>query len=234
MAHRRRRSLAQKEAERRRLEERKLARKIRRAYEGHPKSFAAGGLLSVLVVVVAALAFTSVPAFDYEQCFQSQSVVRHVDFQMFIQVGERAGQLNISFIRIPEFVGWGQSCKWPFVTKANTPDERGDYYTKVHNEAPYNYPYTVAGFFESWGEWKKYPSGIYFEDDGVSFYRSQRMEFLLHRGWADPHNDSYETTVSIARSFVPMPGDYIHIIVHTPYTEVACPYYGSCDGYEGT
>jgi len=181
--------------------------------------------LTAAIVVFSAIAFQAPPV--YVACIETPfQKVQDISWQLYIQVGERSGQLNISFIRLPEGLGVKASCRWPIYVTGN-PGDRGAYYTMVQVESPYDYSYTLGDFFKMWGAWYGYPAPVYFEQDGVSFYRNTTVSLLVHRGWADPFNNTYEFTfenLGYGR-YVPSNGDWVELIIHDPYTTFSTPHY---------
>ena len=201
--------------------------RIVRAYHKRPKTFIA--VVAMLVVFSAFVAFTAgnAPPFDYVQCLDSTMVLaQHKHAQVFIQVGERRGSLDITFVRLPDNMGVGSSCSYP-IHVHESPGARGNFYTTIHIESPYQHAYTLGDMFEGWGEWLGYQAPVYFAADGVSYYRSQQVDLFIHRGPViDPLNNTYsQTTRSYAYGgYVIQDGDLIEIIVRDPYTEVTNPY----------
>jgi hypothetical protein len=191
-------------------------------------------VVSLVLVVVLLVAFSPRPPPDYVQC-TSSGAAQHLHFNLFIQVGERHGELNLSFISLPQNLGLGlqenspQTCQWPIHTLTRYDvNEFGRYYARVHVQAPWaEHEYTLADMFEVWGMWQGYKNPLYFQSDGVSYYRTANLELLIHTGAViDPHNNTYsQTTKSHAfGSYVPRDGDYVEIIVHEPYTTRDVPY----------
>jgi len=232
MSHRRKKAIAKKEEVARLREEKKLMNRIVRAYDEHPKSVIGTVVLVLLLSFVFYQAATSAPPFDYVQCFDG-GVAQHKHVGLLIQIGERFGDVNLKFIRIPENMGVASSCMYPIHTHGVS-GERGPYYTQIHIESPYTHSYTLGDLFEVWGESLDYPSasGIYFGSDGVSFYRSSNVELWLRYGpVVQPANETYTTSVLNRdyQNYVMQDKDIVEIIVHEPYTTVECPYFPYTD-----
>lgn len=205
MAHRRK-----KETEGRRKDERK--------HQAHRSKRVKQGIAAVVTVVLLVLLgwqlSISAPPRDWIQCTEG-GLQQHKHFWLHIQIGEKAGELNQSFIRIPEGLGITGSCMFPMHTHTG-PGERDLTYVKVHVEATDMHPYTLTDFFTSWSKWMKYPRNIYFAGDGVSYYRTQNFEQVVGgqgRGGVSP-------------GYVPNDGEYIDLIVHEPFQTVPGPYPG--------
>lgn len=202
-----------------------LSARLKQAYREYPKSFIVVVVLAVLMIGFIGVAFMYAPPRDYNECLGPTTLAQHKHFYLYIQVGERHGSLNVSFIRIPNDFGKKAYCDWAI----HTHNERGNYYTKLHIESPWNYQYTVADIFKTWGEWADYPKQVYFASDGVSYYRTDDFEMLVHRGpIVDPWNNTYSSTTQIYSygKYVMQDEDYIELIVHEPYETVGGPYEG--------
>ena len=215
-----------REKQRRRLAQEVAARKRSR------KLFVRVIAVVLLLLAVGYWGATRAPPFDYTQCFPTRQgpIVQHSHFYLFIQIGTRGGSLNLSFIALPEDTGLQSSCTWPVHThNKRTANEYGQYYTRVHIESPFpasEHRYNLAEWFEVWGAHMSYPAPLYFGPDGISYYRTNNFEMLVHRGWADPVNDTYEwTSRSYAfGAYTPADGDYIELKAPEPYTTLPEPY----------
>jgi len=91
----------------------------------------------------------------------------------------------------------------------------------------------MAEFFDTWGSWLAQVNEslsdkpIFFGPTGVAQYRTENFEMLIHRGpLIDPAKNEYTSTVqSFAYdSYVPQDGDYVELIVHTPFQTYPDPY----------
>lgn len=223
MAHRRGQKGKKQEEERRRQEELRQALKQKRIKRVLVVTIVLS--LSVLGLYYAA---TRAPPYDWTQCFGASAgpQQQHIHFGLYIQIGEKRGELNVSFIRLPEQLGVTyrngvETCAWPM----HTHTERNTKYTVVHVEAPNTHAYTLQEFFIGWSEWQSYPASIYFSPDGVSYYRTQNFEMNVLR--PDGQGNVGNPVRSYAYgSYVPKDNDYIELIVHEPYQVVPGPYPG--------
>ncbi len=207
------------EKEKRLEQERKLRRKRRKQIVG---AVIGVSLLAGLVWLGSNVG----PPYDWTQCFNGPPL-QHTHFGLFMQVGERAGALNVSFIRIPENLGLKRSCMYPMHTHtASTPGERGVEYTKIHVEAPNNHAYTLDEFFSGWSEWMVYPADIYFQSDGISYYRTLDFEMVVEKDSDLDGNFDSSARVFSYGAYVPQDGDGIRLIVHEPFMVVPGPYPG--------
>ena len=193
--------------------------------------FVAAGLIFGLVY----WGVSNAPPYDWTQCFTGRGVDKH--FAIYIQVGERHGELNVSFLKIP--INFGESpgggCAWPFHTHDDRPGSRSFYYTLIHSHPPNTHQNTLADFFDVWGSWlystnSSLPNRpIYFASNGVAAYRTNNFEMLIHRGpLVDPANRNYTSTVrsNAYGAYVPQDGDYIELLVHEPYQTLGSAYVG--------
>lgn len=225
MSHRRRPGKKQREEERRHKEEESHRLKIAR----RRNKYIAVVLGIALSIGLLAWTIQQAPPYEWVRCYDSKTIAQHKHFMLYTQIGEKHGSLNVSFIRIPENLGLSiyGSCMYPMHTHTrNDPGERGFEYTKIHVEAPNTHPYTLGEFFKGWGAWMEYPKPVYFDSDGVSYYRTGNFEMLINR---DPLGDgtfASSTRVYSYGSYVPNDGDYIALILHEPYTVVPGPYPG--------
>ena len=192
-------------------------------------------IVAILAIIVLVAFFPQTPT-DYVQCntTNSQQPRQHLRFSMFIRLGE-GKELNVTFIPIPENMGLGYRenlmCQWPIytLTKQDT-GEYGTYYTRVHVQSSFpvdKHEYTLADVFDVWGEWNGYNSSVYFGRDGVSYYRSEDVDLLVHRGPViDPYNSIYSSTSQYFEfeDYMPQDDDYVEIVVHSPYTKEPTPY----------
>jgi len=135
---------------------------------------------------------------------------------------------------LPESMGLGYTeaqptpCRWPVHTLTkNHVNEFGRYYTRVHIQSPYDdHSYTLGDMFKVWGIWKGYERPLYFQADGVSFYRSANVELLIHRGPViNPDDNVYSQTTRNYEygDYAPQDGDWIEILVHEPYRTEESP-----------
>ena len=208
MTHRRKNAL--REIERRQKEEQML--------RGHRnKRIKQGSAVAVSVVVLVLLGWQlslNAPPQDWIQCVQG-TVIQHRHYWFHVQIGEKVGEFNQSFIRIPEGLGIRGSCHYPVHTHSG-PEERDLTYTRIHVEAGNDHSYSLADLFSSWSKWMDYPAPIYFAWNGVSYYRTQNFEMVVNgqsRGGVSP-------------SYVPSDGERIDLIVHEPFQVVPGPYPG--------
>ena len=215
MAHRRKKTL--KRDEKRQKEEEALRAAKRKRQKKIIGAVVALSLLSGLIYLVINI---GPPKPDWVTCEPAGTIQQQKHFRLYIQIGEKAGELNVSFIRIPEGLGIKQFCRYPIITYAAVGDERDNKYVKIHVEAQNTHAYTLGEFFTSWSRWQDYPRDIYFSADGVSYYRTQNMEMLVGQT-RDPTQRSYAYG-----SYVPQAGDYIDLIAHEPLETVPGPYPG--------
>lgn len=213
----RRKLSKKKEEERRKAEE--LVRTTRRKRTKKIVGITVGILLLFALVYVAV---QTAPPTDWVECYDGTlPLQQHTHFWLYIQIGDKVGALNVSFIRIPENLGVSNYCGWPMHTHSG-PGERTLEFTKIHIEAPNTHAYTLGDFFAGWSEWMSYPRSIYFSADGVSYYRTSNFEMLVGKS-AD---EGTMQRVYSYGAYVPQDGDFIRLVVHSPYDTVPGPYPG--------
>lgn len=214
----RRRKNAKEEEKRRKEEEARRAAQTKRLKQIVGVIVA----LSALIGLVAWAASTAPPP-DYIRCYSAADGVeqQHMHFWLYMQVGDKVGELNVAFIKIPETFGRDRYCAYPLHAHSNiNGDERTTKYVRIHVEAPNTHAYTLGDFYRVWTKWAGYPREMYFAPDGVSYYRTQNFEMLVGQT-PDPTQRSYAYG-----SYVPRDGDYIDLIVHDPFQTVPGPYPG--------
>jgi hypothetical protein len=221
----RRKRVSRRQRRKQRLEEEKRLK----AKRTRNLRLIAVAIVLMLIVSVGYIVVETAPPPDYVQCFPG-GAKQHTHFNLFIQIGPRRGPIGVDFIRLPDNLGVGPNgaCMWPMHIHDEDPATRGQFYTKIHLEAPNTRTYTLGDLFVGWGEWAKYPKQVYFASDGVSYYRTTDFAMRIHTGEIDPFNDTYENTRRVYSydKYAPQDGDYIELVVNEPFDIVPGPYEG--------